>query len=142
MLQRVPGGGHDRVFVLASGRWAEISDKRGFEKLGQILVGDVVAGPNPTTPLRSEIWVAFPAIFSARDMPTVQHHAVTRILKTASAQKKTIRAPNSRSHFQPFIANVYGRGELSGGALIYDFSMSHDVEPVGDPQNDCQLLLD
>ena len=95
-----------------------------------------------TPPARRKIHPAIPAIFSARDILTVRDHAGTRILKLASAQNEAFRARTSRSHFQPFFANVRGRGKICGRAFVDDLPVPHDVEPMGDPQHDCQLLLD
>jgi hypothetical protein len=109
-------GGYDRVFVLVAERW-RIARSEARNSLRSWLPMFLACSPS---------WIRWRA----------------RMLKTASAQEEAFRARSSRSHFQPFFANVGGRGEICGRAFVDDFPVSHDVEPMGNPQNDCQLLLD
>jgi hypothetical protein len=58
------------------------------------------------------------------------------------AQREAFRAHSFGSRFQPFFANIRGGGEIIGRAFVDDFPVSHDVDPMGDPQHDRQLLFD
>src|ERR1700722_15451363 len=110
------GGGYDRVFVLVAERW-------------RIAISEA----QTRSDLRCRYsWRAH--------RPGSRWRA--RMLKTAPLQWKAFRARSSRSPFQPFFANVRGGGEICGRAFVDDLSVSHDVQPMGDPQNDSQLLLD